>query len=343
MGNVGRTYAIRVPRAVGAALLAALLLAFAVSVPCSAAETEELKPITLDDIEEIEITALEAEYNDATARVAKAGEIVAENQAKIEEIQRELPDQRKRADAAATQLYEMHSNRLYYVDFILNAQSFGDFLKQLEYFERVTKANLQELDRLDGMLAALEIAGKALSNAQAEADEQVARASEAFAAMQEKRVARQERGQTESLEQDDKPEILDGADWHMTEGQFVAEWAPRIDAYLEYTPMEGLGKTFAQMAYRYCVDPRWSPAISFTESGNGQVCIRPYNAWGWGAVDSDPYNSAAEWESWDEAIEAHVKGLASDYGYTISKYAAEKYCSTPDSWYEKTLEQMARI
>ena len=129
----------------------------------------------------------------------------------------------------------------------------------------------------------------------------------------------------------------------MSEAEFIEAWAPRIDAYLAGSPMEGTGAIFARQAFRYCIDPRWSPAISNTESSKGRYCIRPFNAWGWGAADSDPYNLASEWSSWEEAIETHIRGLANGYGYTISKSAAEKYCSTPDSWYSNTLREMSAI
>ena len=138
--------------------------------------------------------------------------------------------------------------------------------------------------------------------------------------------------------------IEDGVDWHMTEEEFVNEWAPRIDAYFEGSPMAGTGKAFALASFRYCIDPRWSPAISNIESGKGAVCIRPHNAWGWGAADSDPYNLASEWDSWESAINTHVKGLAKGYGYTISISGAQKYCPPNwQRWYNTTLAEMAKI
>ena len=112
-------------------------------------------------------------------------------------------------------------------------------------------------------------------------------------------------------------------------------WAGRIDAYLEGSPLAGQGRTFAQAAWNYGVDPRWSPAIAYTESSLGAYCFMPHNAWGWGS---------SSWGSWEEAIDAHVRGLARGYGYTISEEAARKYCPpTWQSWYERTLAQMNMI
>lgn len=116
---------------------------------------------------------------------------------------------------------------------------------------------------------------------------------------------------------------------------FVDEWAPRIDAYLAGSPLESYGATFAEAAWDYGVDPRWSPAISCIESSKGTICFRPHNAWGWG-------NSS--WDDWDTAIRDHVAGLASGYGYTISVEAAKKYCPPHwEAWYSSVLAEMNSI
>ena len=141
----------------------------------------------------------------------------------------------------------------------------------------------------------------------------------------------------------DLPEI-DGAvdeyhltpvDWSVGKYDFLSEWTARIDAYLEGTALEGYGYTFAAAAWRHGIDPRWSPAISNTESGNGAHCFLPHNAWGWGD-DS--------WPDWETAIAEHVAGLAKGYGYSVTPACAQKYCP-PNyvHWYNNTLAQMALI
>ena len=116
---------------------------------------------------------------------------------------------------------------------------------------------------------------------------------------------------------------------------FVSEWASRIDAYLAGSALAGQGEAFAVAAWNYGVDPRWSPAIAFTESSLGSHCFKPYNAWGWGS---------SSWSSWPEAIDAHVRGLARGYGYTISVDNAKKYCPPNwEHWYKTTLSQMNSI
>ena len=113
---------------------------------------------------------------------------------------------------------------------------------------------------------------------------------------------------------------------------FVAKWTPRINAYLAGSPLGGHGQTFAEAAWDYNVDPRWSPAISCIESSKGAICFRSHNAWGWGN---------ASWSDWDTAIRSHVAGLSAGYGYTISTSAAQKYCPpTWQAWYSSVLSQM---
>lgn len=109
--------------------------------------------------------------------------------------------------------------------------------------------------------------------------------------------------------------------------QFVTTWAERIDAFNEGYPLAGYGRTFAEAAYDNHVDPRLSPAIARVESQSGMVCYHAYNAWGWGDT---------EWPNWNEAIRAHVKGLAEGYGYDITPEGAASYAEgDTDAWLEQ--------
>ena len=127
----------------------------------------------------------------------------------------------------------------------------------------------------------------------------------------------------------------DGVNWDVTKDQFVSEWTRRIDLYLSGTALSGYGRNFAEAAWTYGVDPRFSPAISNTESTNGKYCFLPHNAWGWGDVS---------WDSWEEAIDAHVRGLSQGYGYTLTAAGARKYCPPNwENWYNNTASQMNMI
>ena len=128
---------------------------------------------------------------------------------------------------------------------------------------------------------------------------------------------------------------LPAVNWSVGKDAFIGEWTSRIDAYLAGSPLSGYGYAFAEAAWDNGVDPRWSPAISNTESSKGSVCFLPCNAWGWG-------NSS--WGDWDTAIRAHVAGLAEVYGYCVTPSAAAVYCPPNcDYWYSTTVGQMASI
>ena len=63
--------------------------------------------------------------------------------------------------------------------------------------------------------------------------------------------------------------------------------------------------------------------------------INAYLAWGWGDKS---------WSSWEEAINAHVAGLANGYGYSITYANAAKYCPpNTDHWFKATIGQMKMI
>ena len=174
--------------------------------------------------------------------------------------------------------------------------------------------------------------------------EEAARATEEAAAQERQEQEAESSGEAQSAEQEAQPPAeqpaveapsSDGADWSSDKATFVSEWAGRIDAYLAGSPLAGQGATFASAAWDYGVDPRWSPAISNTESSKGLYCFNSHNAWGWGSYS---------WGSWEEAIDAHVRGLARGYGYTISVEAAKKYCPPNwEHWYNATLAQMNMI
>ena len=171
--------------------------------------------------------------------------------------------------------------------------------------------------------------------AERKAAEELARAQEAerIAAAEAAKAAQQSAVSRDSASS--ALATLSDVDWSVGEDAFVAEWTQRIDAYLSGTPLAGTGAIFAQAAWDNGVDPRWSPAISNTESTNGAHCFLPHNAWGWGS---------SSWGSWEEAINAHVAGLASVYGYSITYAAAQKYCPPNyDHWFRNTLSQMKMI
>ncbi|WP_239471695.1 coiled-coil domain-containing protein [Olsenella profusa] len=124
-------------------------------------------------------------------------------------------------------------------------------------------------------------------------------------------------------------------DWDMGRDDFIATWTARIDAYLAGSPLAGQGATFAEAAWEYGCDPRFSPAIAMVESSLGRYCFLPYNAWGWGS---------SSWSNWEDAIWDHVAGLASIYGGHLTYAGAQMYCPpNAAQWYSSVLANMERI
>ena len=284
-----------------------------------------------------------------------------------------VPTQQARSDEATRQLYKLQHDQFNVVEMLLESNSLDDFIARTEYLNRVTNANIAEINRthilIDQVGKARAAVEKTRADSQAKLDAAKADVEEAQSALDSIYAARVERqklgikraqneaagngdgaeGSSEDgVQRTEMPENIDAlndhADWNMTEEEFVNEWAPRLNAYLEGSALSGQGENFARSAWKYCIDPRWSAAISNIESGKGAICIRPHNAWGWGAADSDPYNLASEWDSWEKAIDAHSRGLSNGYGYTITISGARAYCPPNwQRWYDITVNEMSKI
>lgn len=346
-------------------IVAIALAAFLCAVPSVAfGEDIDTNPQADELQQRVERTA--AAYDEAVVAAEKAGRALDENGSRIAELEKIIPAQQARSDAAARELYKFQQQSPDVIDLLLSSTDFFDFLANLEYVSRITDANVSEIARLNSLKAELEEQRAALEQAKSEADAGAAEAEHALAAAQEARMEAQRRAQeaarqaaeanaaaaaaaaqreagqtsaasTETVDAGTEAveAVSDGADWSSDESSFVESWAGRIDAYLSGSPLAGQGRAFAQAAWDYGVDPRWSPAISYTESSLGAACFLPHNAWGWGS---------ASWDSWEEAINDHVRGLARGYGYTISMEAAYKYCPpSAQHWYDTTLAQMNMI
>jgi uncharacterized membrane protein YqiK len=112
-----------------------------------------------------------------------------------------------------------------------------------------------------------------------------------------------------------------------TEAVWVKAWGDAIDAYLNGrgdVPLRGYGRKFAQAAWDHGCDPRISVCISETESGNGQICFLPYNAWGW---------LGHSFSSFDEGIDKHAEYLVSFYGMPFTKESYATYCGGANTDY----------
>lgn len=320
-----------------------------------------------DDLQRLIEESNEA-YESASARVAELESAISESEARIVELEALLPEQRERGGDAMRELYKIQRGGSSLVDLILTADNFMDFVSRVDFLDRVFDRHFDDLEALSAMVDELNEAQSQLQADLADAHDARERASQSLAdaqaareqaqrearakAEEEARLAQQAVSEQDEQEAQDAeasqpdadvdggsqevvPPSGDGADWSSDKMTFVSAWAGRIDSYLAGSPLSGQGATFAAAAWDYGVDPRFSPAISCVESSKGAACFLPYNAWGWGSVS---------WGSWEEAIDAHVRGLARGYGYTLSEAAAKKYCPPNwQHWHSRVGEEMGRI
>ena len=326
-----------------------LVAALAVSFACASAQTGLAYADSVLILPHVtaptsQIEELTLRYEEALAFADDKGWEETLARAKEKRLDEQIAEKEQKADKAARYLFELQNNGYQAIEMLLRADSLEEFIKMSEYLDSVTERSLSELNKTIEERAELEAKKERLEESQEELRERLYEAESALREAQDSRSARQYAGISACLAQDPSASgVADGANWYATEGEFVAEWAPRIDAYLAGSPMAGLGRAFAQASWRYCVDPRWSPAIAHIESSKGRFCVRSYNAWGWGAADVDPVGLAWEWSSWESAIDTHVRGLSDGYGYTITLANAQKYCSSWEKWYVVTLGQMSMI
>ncbi len=340
------TAAARLIASAGVTVAIAASVLFPVPARAITSQTEATLTETQEKVEE---TA--AAYDEAVKHLSDLEEQAIENEARIAEIEAKLPEAQDKASRAMRDLYKQQKGTNVLMSFMLNTQSLDELLSTMKYMGMVQDANVEALEELNDLQAELESEKTELATARAQAEQEKQAAEEALAEAQKLREEAQAQADAEAAAEaaalqeaaaefgtdvDSIPQPDSGAvDWNVDQDTFVSQWAPRIDAYLAGSPLEGQGTTFATAAWKYGVDPRWSPAISNTESSKGRHCFKPHNAWGWGS---------ASWSSWEEAIDAHVSGLARGYGYTISVANAKRYCP-PNwfNWYNNTLSEMNRI
>lgn len=340
------------------------------------AATEDVEARITEAQQQIEESA--AAYEAAQARKAELEQQMADNTERIAQIEEELPRQQQRSDDALRALYKMNREGYSLIDMVLSSTNVMEFISCIEYLTCFQERNMRAVVRLGSLQQelsdtraslqgaidetaraeqeaadSLAAAQAAREQAQAEAQEQARRereaieAAKAAAAAEAAQKAAEEQAAQEgeeppapveeepAAEQPMEAPTDDGANWGDDKAAFVAQWAPRIDAYLSGSAMAGTGEIFAAAAWDYGVDPRWSPAIAAVESSKGGACFKPYNAWGWGS---------ASWGSWQEAINAHVGGLARGYGYTLSEDAAQRYCPSGwQNWYDRCAAEMNSI
>lgn len=253
---------------------------------------------------------------------------ISKKSARVKSLEATLPDKREDAASTMRSLYKMYSDLPAEVSIILGTESVDIMMNEMFLYESVSTTNIRSaIDMAHELVATqaeivekgaeLDAAKTKLSESQEELDQ---------AKVVLKRIL-------------NAPPALEGCepiDWSLSDEEIVAEWAPRIDAYLEGHGLEGHGEDFVRAGLKYGVDPRFSVAISNTESTRGDFCFTPYNAWGY---------MVARYSSWKEGIYDHTSYLAGSlYHGRLDAQTAQTYCPpTWQSWLENTLSAAQSI
>ena len=326
-----------------------------------------------------EVVRCSDEYDTTVKHIEELQAQIEANEARIAEIEAILPEQRQRTSDSIRWQYRISRDAPGLIEMVLSADSFYDMLATIQYLDIIQTRNNSELQALIDLDAELTATRQALANDMALAEAERAAAQDALdaavaareelqaaiLAQEEAERAARERAIEEAAKQETftnasgqqaTVEIPSSPDTGATGGStpsqgsdsgnvntdsvvttrdyYVQVWSGRIDNFLAGTPLSGYGYAFAEAAWDYGVDPRWSPAIAAVESSKGYYCFEPYNAWGWFAYLG---------YDWDSSIRAHVAGLASGYGYTLTYAAAARYCPPGDAWYSATAYYMVQV
>lgn len=361
--SIVRTIANRPARAITCAFLAVALVAGPTLPAAYAVSSETLAAI---DQATRKIDESAAAYNDAVAKLEALQAQIDETETAIDELEGQIPEQKEAASRAMRDMYKYQAGSNPLVGVMVNSGSLSDFMTSCAYMTQIQDSNTEAIDELNAMQSELEQKKGELNAAKQQLEQEKQIAEQALAQAQQERQAAQDQAEAEAAAElaaliantapaEGEGENSDNqfatanesnqtadvtvdsdVDWTSSDReQFVAEWGGRIDAYLAGSPLAGYGNLFAEASWDYGVDPRWSPAIACIESTKGTYCFRPHNAWGW---------MGASFDSWEEAIPAHVSYLRSMYGPTLTPAAAQRYCPpTWQDWYNKVGREMNRI
>ena len=88
------------------------------------------------------------DYNNATNQVADLQQKIQDNEARIKEIENQLPEQRSRAAASIANTYRMQQGSLGIIDLILSTDNFNDLISLLQYLNIISSRNADTINNL---------------------------------------------------------------------------------------------------------------------------------------------------------------------------------------------------
>ena len=184
----------------GLSMLPLVLLA-ALCVAPSSALAEDIDTNPTPDELQLEIERTAAELEAAEAHISEVEASLEENSARLAELEAQIPLQQKKSDAAVRELYKAQQRSFGVLDILLGSESLGDFLENVEYVDRVTSTNIQEINRLKEMKAELEGTQAELETMRIDAAKSRDAAEAALAAAQEARAEAQRKAEEEARRQ----------------------------------------------------------------------------------------------------------------------------------------------
>ena len=119
-------------------------------------------------------------YNNATNQVADLQQKIQDNEARIKEIENQLPEQRSRAAASIANTYRMQQGSLGIIDLILSTDNFNDLISLLQYLNIISSRNADTINNLVNLSNELDATKKDLNAQMAEAEKQKQAASDAL-------------------------------------------------------------------------------------------------------------------------------------------------------------------
>ena len=149
--------------------------------------------------QEVERTA--AEYDQAISRIDDLNQQIADNEARIAEIEEALPTQQERSSAAAVKLYKTQASTPGLLEMVLSSENIVDFFTSLEYVSHIYSSNQAEIKRLSELKDELDQTKRGLSQAKKDADAEAANAEQALSAAQQARQEAQRKAQEEAARQ----------------------------------------------------------------------------------------------------------------------------------------------
>lgn len=235
------------------------------------------------------IEAATGAYNEARTKLEDLQKQIDTNEASIEQIEAELPDQQAKASSAMRDLYKYQKGTNPIVSFLVNAQSLGEFITTCKYTNQITSSSVDEIEELNNMQTELEQNKAELQQAKSQLEAEQKSAEDALAQAQQLRSEAQAKAEQENAAELAKLEADKAAAAEKLSGEgvsgsnsssqatntnttidttvnnsnigssdydsFINEWTSRIDNYLAGSPMAGQGYNFAVAAWNTGVDP----------------------------------------------------------------------------------------